>query len=92
MNYLQIGIEKVHASAAPPDAIGKFERLKNPHFRVNSPHADLRVSLREMRAGQRNPGALHRLAGHALSALRFDETGQEIFHVRRQRRRGRTRL
>jgi hypothetical protein len=55
-------------------------------------HADLRISLWEMRARQRNPRPLNRLEKFRMSALRFDEVIQEIFHIRfrqcQSRRRG----
>jgi hypothetical protein len=50
--------------------------------RLSYPHADLRISLREVRARQRNPRPLQRLEGHGMPALRLKEIVQEIFHVR----------
>jgi hypothetical protein len=52
-------------------------------------HADLRISLRKMRAGQRSPRPLQRLERHRLSALRLNQIVQEIFGLR-LRRRGRS--
>jgi hypothetical protein len=35
--------------------------------RLFSSHADLRISLRTLREGQRNPGAFQRMEGHEMS-------------------------
>ena len=53
----------------------------SPH-RIISTHADLRISLREVRARQRNPRPLDGLEKHRVSALRLEEVVQEIFHLR----------
>jgi hypothetical protein len=45
-------------------------------------HADLRISLRKVRVRQRIAGALERLEGFRMPALRVKETGQEIFNLR----------
>ena len=54
-------------------------------------HADLRVSLREVRERQRASGSLKRLDRDPVPALRFDQALQEILRVRvgdgRQRQR-----
>ena len=44
-------------------------------------HADLRVSLREVRERQRNPGAFEPLGGDTMPVLRLDEAGEEVFHI-----------
>lgn len=72
---------------------------------VSWQYADLRVSLREMREGQRAPGALQRLEGHGVPALRLQAAVQEVFGLclgkrrrlpgsglRNRRRRGRRML
>jgi len=59
--------------------------------RLFSIHADLRISLREMRARQRNPRPLDGLEKDRVSALRLEEIVQEILHVCRRVRRFRKR-
>jgi len=49
-------------------------------------HADLRISLRRLRAGQRNPRSLIELERRKMPALRLGKDFQEIFHVCRFRR------
>src|SRR5205085_1758086 len=50
-------------------------------------YANLRVSLRKMRCGQRSAGAFERLGRHAMSRMRFEKTFEKIFHFRVERRR-----
>lgn len=45
-------------------------------------HADLRISLRKVRTRQRDSGALQQLGRDEMPALRLDQTGKEILHVR----------
>jgi hypothetical protein len=45
-------------------------------------HADLRISLRGLRTGQRSLGAFDRLEIREVSALRLGQVGEKIFHVR----------
>jgi hypothetical protein len=47
-------------------------------------HADLRISLREMRTRQRNPGALQRLDGDKMPPLWRRDAGEKVFHLRLQ--------
>jgi hypothetical protein len=50
-------------------------------------HADLRVSVRTMRARVRTAGGLRSLAGDRLSGLRLEEAEEEVFRVRVHKRR-----
>ena len=67
----------------------RCSRLRFSRRRLFFLHADLRVSLPEVRTRQRNPRPLQRLEGNRLSALRFKEIVQEIFRLRLRRRRRR---
>jgi|GEM_PF-4512125 len=67
----------------------RFARLSGLVWRLRflaaalfSNYADLRVSLRKMRKGQRNSHSFQRLERHEVPAVRFYEIGEEIFDLR----------
>ena len=62
-------------------------RLNFPPGGIISFHADIRISLREVRARQRNPRPLQRLEGRGMPALRLEEIVQEVLHLRLGHRR-----
>jgi hypothetical protein len=45
-------------------------------------HANIRISLREMREGQRDSGSFERLEGRQMPGMRLDEARKEILHLR----------
>ena len=53
-----------------------------PHrILVKDAHADLRVSLREVRSGFRTAGALQRVGGDEMPGVRLVETGEEVLDL-----------
>jgi hypothetical protein len=71
-------------SGVPAVAPGEIQTPNLSFWRngLLSFHADLRVSLRKVRARQRNPRPLQRLEGRGMPAVRLKEIVQEIFHIR----------
>jgi len=67
-------VVRLHRSAATT--------LNLPAASLSCIHADLRISLREMRAGQRSSRPFQRLEGNQMPALRIDEAFQEVFGFR----------
>ena len=61
----------------PPTRALRFKRR-----RLLYPHANLRISLRSVRARQRDSRPVLRLEGNQMSAVRLTEDFQEIFHLR----------
>lgn len=57
-------------------------RLRFPCAPLPFRHADLRVSLREVRLRQRDSGAFQQVEGCEVSTLRLDQTGKETVRVR----------
>ena len=55
--------------------------------RLSCPNADLRVSLREVRRGQRNPGPFQQMERDQMPELRIGEAFQAVICVRLLRRR-----
>lgn len=63
-----------HLIADPPNWL----LLSFPALQLSSSHADLRVSLREVRKGQRDTGSFKGVEGDQMSLLRLAEAFKEI--------------
>jgi hypothetical protein len=74
------------ASGCQYQADGGFHslvsRLRFPAVALLWFHANLRISLRTMREGQRDSDSFERLEGHPMSQVRLDESRKEILHLR----------